>query len=195
MIHLVIGGARSGKSSFAEQEVIKLAQKYQQNKAYIATATAGDKEMAGRILAHQKQRQAQQWQLIECPVKLAELITDLDNNGVYLLDCLTLWLTNILMLAYQRCPEGIEQETFIDNFIKQQVALLSKVLQTCSANLIIVTNEVGQGVVPLGAQSRLFVDHSGWLNQAIAKIAQQVTLVTAGLPLSLKNTLTSVEEK
>lgn len=191
MIHLVIGGARSGKSNFAEQQVLAHANLLQLTPSYIATATAGDGEMSTRISKHQQQRDMAKWQLNECPLALTTLIAGLDNKHVYLLDCLTLWLTNVLMAAFERNSvdgEPTEQQINVEitDEITQQVDALIQAMQQSQIELVIVTNEVGQGIVPLGALSRLFVDHAGWLNQKVAAAADKVTLVTAGLPLTLK---------
>ena len=103
MIHFVLGGARSGKSRFAEQQIVEFAVKQGKQAVYIATATAIDAEMDSRIIQHQRDKGAQgdSWQLIECPLALAEILTDLDNNKVYLLDCLTLWLNNQLYAVHE----------------------------------------------------------------------------------------------
>jgi len=193
MIHLVIGGARSGKSSFAEQQVLAIAKAKSVAPSYIATATAGDNEMQQRISHHQKQRQTNNWLLHECPLALTSLLAELDSKeqhqNCYLLDCLTLWLTNVLMDALEHSgdPNSKEDYEFIDQKLYQAASDLVQALSEFPSDIVIVTNEVGQGIVPLGQQSRLFVDHAGWLNQAIARIADKVTLVTAGLPLELKS--------
>ena len=158
--------------------------------------------MAVRIAKHQQQRDMQQWQLVECPLELSQLIPNLDKQHCYLLDCLTLWLNNILMAALESetsdkeqyknaeqddlCCDGLSCDGIAAE-IDELVAQLIDSLKRCPANIVIVTNEVGQGIVPLGQQSRLFVDHAGWLNQKIATIADEVTLVTAGLPMTLKS--------
>ena len=192
MIHLVIGGARSGKSSFAEKEVLSLSTLENRQAVYIATATAGDSEMQNRINQHQCQRQLNDWQLLECPLALAELFISLEKQSVYLLDCLTLWLTNVLMQADAKCSSEQDKLLAMSAFIEQQVEQITQTLSQAELDIIIVTNEVGQGIVPMGEQTRLFVDHAGWLNQAIAKIADKVTLVTAGIPLQLKPQIASM---
>jgi len=198
MIHLVIGGARSGKSSFAEQQVLIQSQTKQLVPSYIATATAGDGEMTTRIAKHQQQRDMQLWQLNECPLKLTQLINNLDEKHYYLLDCLTLWLTNVLMAAFD-ChsvdgePTDKQVNNEISDDIARQVDELLNALRQSKVDIVIVTNEVGQGIVPLGALSRLFVDHAGWLNQKVAAVADRVTLVTAGLPLTLKPAATTAK--
>jgi adenosylcobinamide kinase/adenosylcobinamide-phosphate guanylyltransferase len=177
LTHLVLGGARSGKSGFAEQ-VAQAAFKHSQsvNKdtetsslIYLATATAGDGEMKTRI-AHHQQRRGPEWQLLEESLNIAEIVNEASTETTILIDCLTLWLSNCL---HQGCwPE-------------HRMNFLSA-LENSSANIIMVINEVGSGIVPMGQLSRQFVDESGWLQQQIAAIASDVTLVVAGLEMPLK---------
>ena len=166
-VTLVLGGARSGKSRHAEElvETSGLAC------YYLATGSAGDGEMAARIAAHQARR-GEHWTLHEEPLALAatvQLITG-DKRAV-LVDCLTLWLTN-LMLA--------------DRDLSVETDGLIAALATCSGPVVLVSNEVGQGVVPMNAMARALVDATGALHQRLAAIADRVDLVTAGLPLTLK---------
>lgn len=171
-VHLIIGGARSGKSRSAE----KLAKASKQDVVYIATAQAGDDEMASRIQLHKEQR-PQDWKVIECELNLADVINQHNNKGTCLLiDCLTLWLTNCL------CQHDLAY------FLQEKAELLSA-LENFQGNIIIVSNEVGHGIVPMGELSREFVDQSGWLHQAIADIAVQVDFVIAGLSLTMKSPL------
>jgi len=136
----------------------------------VATATAGDAEMQVRIQNHQKQR-ASCWRLIEEPLALAEVLTTFNQPQHYLLiDCLTLWLSNALHQGHW-------------SVIKKQFV---QALELTRANVYMVGNEVGQGVVPMGELSRQFVDENGWLHQELASICDNVTLVVAGLPLHLK---------
>lgn len=174
-IHFILGGARSGKSSFAEREAIALATS-QKKLIYIATAQADDGEMAERIQQHQQDRDTH-WQTIECPLALTEKLQELKSTEVVILvDCLTLWLSNYL------CQKGL---------VSWQIAkqAFSEVLTEWSeakADLLLVSNEVGQGIVPLGELSRQFVDESGWLHQDVAKASHKVDFVMAGLALNLK---------
>lgn len=163
---LILGGARSGKSRLAEQR----ARQSGLDCVYIATAQAGDKEMQQRIEQHQQQRHSS-WQLVEEPLKLADTLLQWQSPGHCLLvDCLTLWLSNCLA---QGCwPE-------------QKQALLDALGQL-QGHIILVSNETGMGVVPLGALTREFVDQSGFLHQALAQQCQRVTLTVAGLPHTLK---------
>jgi len=166
---LILGGARSGKSRFAEQ----LATSSQQSVIYIATAQGHDDEMQARIHRHQQQRPAH-WQLIEEPIALANtLLTHSKANNCILVDCLTLWLSNCL------CHD--------ENCWAQQKQALLGVLSELPGQVIFASNEVGHGIVPLGQLSRDFVDESGWLHQAIAAQVSRVEFIMAGLPLTLKS--------
>ncbi|MCL1141982.1 bifunctional adenosylcobinamide kinase/adenosylcobinamide-phosphate guanylyltransferase [Shewanella gaetbuli] len=187
MLHLVIGGARSGKSRFAERQVAELvdAQASAIQPYYIATATAGeDIEMQQRIMRHQQDRLQRQlsWQVVESPLALAQTLTAIDNpKQVILVDCLTLYLTNHLLIDAADTESGEPCSSWHNE--KQQ---LLNVLPKLQSHIVLVSNEVGSGIVPMGELSREFVDQAGWLNQAIAELADQVTLVVAGLPLALK---------
>lgn len=169
MQQLILGGARSGKSLLAEQLVAQA----QLAKVYIATAQALDGEMQTRIKLHQQQR-GQGWQLVEETINLAEVLERYSaSKNIILVDCLTLWITNCLLAEDTRV------------WPQQRQALLDFIAQS-SANIVFVSNEVGQGVVPMDALSRQFVDESGRLHQALAKLCQRVVFVTAGLPQVLK---------
>ncbi|NOQ62913.1 MAG: bifunctional adenosylcobinamide kinase/adenosylcobinamide-phosphate guanylyltransferase [Methyloprofundus sp.] len=173
MQHLILGGARSGKSHYAEQ----LARASQKEVIYIATGSAGDAEMQARIAKHQESRPPH-WETIEEPLLLADTIERYANTRHCLLvDCLTLWLSNILFDA-----QGEYQE---DIFLQQKQALLNE-LPYVHSDIIFVSNEVGAGVIPMDSMSRRFVDEAGRLHQQLAQLCTQVTLVTAGLPLALK---------
>lgn len=173
-VHLIIGGARSGKSRLAEQ----LAKDSCKEVVYIATATAHDDEMKQRIQHHIDDRPSH-WLTVEEPTNLAEAIALHANDSTCIIvDCLTLWLSNLLM-----SEESSDQGKLLAEHKK---ALLS-VLADSTSQIVLVTNEVGQGIVPMGALSRRFVDESGWLHQDIARIASEVTLVVAGLPMPLKS--------
>ncbi len=166
---LILGGARSGKSRFAEQ----LATSTEKPVIYIATAQGHDDEMQARIYRHQQQRPAH-WQLIEEPITLANtLLAHSKAGNCILVDCLTLWLSNCL------CQDN--------NCWAQQKQALLEALNTLPGQVIFVSNEVGHGVVPLGQLSRDFVDESGWLHQAIAAEVARVEFIMAGLPLTLKS--------
>jgi adenosylcobinamide kinase/adenosylcobinamide-phosphate guanylyltransferase len=171
----VLGGARSGKSAHAEQ----LASASARPVTYIATARlAGDAEFAARI-AHHRERRPAHWPLIEAPVDLAGAVASADAAGhCILIDCLTLWLANLL------CPPDGGEPTadYLARFSAFEAAL-----GAAQGKVIMVSNEIGLGVVPLGAATRLYVDELGRLNQRIAALSTQVTMMVAGLPLTLKS--------
>lgn len=173
-ITLVLGGARSGKSAHAEALVVSQPGPW----LYVATAEAGDAEMAGRIAAHRARRGAH-WQTLEEPLDLAGALargTGGDSGagpvGAVLVDCLTLWLSNLL--AAGRDPAA-------------EARRLLESLPGVAAPVVFVSNEVGLGIVPDNALARRFRDEAGRLNQAVAAAAGRVVFVAAGLPLVLKD--------
>ena len=169
MKQLILGGVRSGKSALAQQR----AQDSNLSVIYIATAIAGDAEMAERITRHQTDR-PDDWRLIEAPVDLAGTLSEVAAEDVCILvDCLTLWLSNLLNADNKAL------------FQQQRQALLD-VLPQLPGEIIFVSNEVNMGVVPMGELSRRFCDEAGWLHQALARMCDRVTLVVAGLPMELK---------
>lgn len=176
MKQLILGGARSGKSSFAEQQAQSLAQKNGFTLHYIATALSSDDEMTERIEHHQARRGVE-WILHESPYQLCEKLPQFTPTDVVLIDCLTLWLNNQIF----QLGENANSKT-----LTQCVDKLVKAIEQSQAHIILVSNEVGMGIVPLGEVSRLFVDHAGWMNQSIATLVDGVTFVAAGLPLKLK---------
>lgn len=179
MIHLILGGARSGKSTYAESLVIS-CELNSKSVIYVATATANDDEMKQRI-GHHQQTRPHHWRLIEEPLFLSKVIEE--NNqleDILLIDCMTLFVTNWL------CQDNICESKPLENWQQEKKQFLSA-LSKSQASIFIVSNEVGSGIIPLGELTRLFVDEAGWLNQALGKISQQATLVVAGLPLNLKN--------
>lgn len=169
---LVIGGARSGKSRYAQQ----LAERRWKRPLYLATAEVKDREMARRVRQHRQARGAR-WRCLEEPLEIAAALAGgaADADGV-LVDCLTLWLANVLL---KEGPGAVDQ---------RQQALLAAV-RNCRRNLILVGNEVGMGIVPEHALGREFRDRAGWLNQALAAEVDAVLLIVAGLPLVLKGKL------
>jgi adenosylcobinamide kinase/adenosylcobinamide-phosphate guanylyltransferase len=169
MLQLILGGARSGKSRLAE----KLASDSGLDVIYIATSQPLDGEMNQRVALH-RQRRPVQWGLIEEPVELARVLRENTGAGRCLLvDCLTLWLTNLLMLDDpQRLTEARD-------------ALLDCLAQL-PGEIIFVSNETGLGVVPLGELTRRYVDEAGWLHQALAERCHRVVFTVAGLPMTLK---------
>lgn len=179
---LVLGGARSGKSLHAE----KLAAASGKEIIYIATAAAGDGEMAARIEHHRQQRPAH-WTTVEEPLALAQAIRQWRApQRIVLVDCLTLWLTNLLFADGSEYPE-VGQLTLPARFHQERAALLAALADSTQAgDTIMVSNEVGMGIVPYGAISRAFTDEAGRLNQAVAAVCDQAVFVAAGLPLVLK---------
>jgi adenosylcobinamide kinase / adenosylcobinamide-phosphate guanylyltransferase len=164
---LVLGGARSGKSAFAQG----IAEALPGSLTYVATGQAFDDEMTVRIARHQADR-GSRWQTVECPVELPMVVAEHPaDDAVLLVDCLTLWLTN-LMLAERDIPTSTNA--------------LVAALAGAESTVILVSNEVGQGIVPDNALARQFRDEAGWLHQAVARVADEVWFVTAGLPQRLK---------
>lgn len=169
MLQLILGGARSGKSRLAEE----LAAGSGLEVVYIATSQPVDGELNQRVALH-RQRRPDSWALIEEPLQLARVLAENASAGRCLLvDCLTLWLTNLLLLEDDgRLAQ--ERETLLDG------------LAQLSGEIIFVSNETGLGVVPLGELTRRYVDEAGLLHQALAQRCQRVVLTVAGLPLILK---------
>ena len=180
-LHLILGGARSGKSRHAEQ----LASATGAPVTYIATARTGDAEMAARI-AHHRERRPATWRTVEAPVHLAGALRAAAAPGaVVLVDCLTLWLTNLLFDE----PGDSDAADIIEpppRYAAERGALLD-CLPALPGQILCVSNEIGFGVVPMGALTRFFTDEMGRLNQEVAALAARVTLTVAGLPLSLKD--------
>ncbi|MFI3274250.1 bifunctional adenosylcobinamide kinase/adenosylcobinamide-phosphate guanylyltransferase [Vibrio sp.] len=175
--HLVLGGARSGKSSFAEQQALCALEACSNGRLhYIATATYLDDEMRERI-AHHKDRRGKEWIEHEVPVELATKLQSFNQDDVVLIDCLTLWLNNVI---FELGDEATNEQ------VETLVEALARSVEQSPAQIIMVSNEVGLGVVPLGKVSRLFVDNAGRMNQALARVVERVTLIAAGLPLNLK---------
>lgn len=169
MIDLILGGARSGKSRLAEQR----ARAFNLPVTYIATSQALDAAMAERIAIHQQQRPSE-WSLIEEPLALADVLRQTcASDQCVLVDCLTLWLTNLLL---DSDPQRMANE-------QQQ---LLDLLPRLNGHIILVSNETGLGVVPMGELTRRYVDAAGWLHQSLAQLSDRVTFTVAGLPMTLK---------
>lgn len=204
MIHLVLGGARSGKSRYGEA----LVRQYTAlgfDACYVATAQALDDEMATRIAKHQAGRTDDgiEWQLFEESLALTALLKRLAKPGrVILVDCLTLWLTNQLLASNAKVDDEpaptewsgadfitstsqASNDEALASWQAEKTAFVDS-LAELEGVVVLISNEVGSGIVPLGELSRQFVDEAGWLNQAVAALADNVTLVVAGLPLALK---------
>ena len=166
-IPLVLGGARSGKSRYAERLVKAAAS----SATYCATAEAGDAEMAERIAAH-RARRSPFWRTVEAPLALAEAISaEAALEHPILVDCLTLWLSNLLLAGKEP---------------GQSASALCRALQEAAGPVVLVSNEVGMGLVPETLLGRRFRDAAGWLNQEVAALADRVVFIAAGLPLVLK---------
>ena len=178
---LILGGARSGKSALAE----RLARESGQEVVYLATAHAGDGEMNARILPHRERRPAH-WPTVEEPLALADTLRRECTAGrLVLVDCLTLWLTNLMLCGAEPLAESGELQ-LPARFEAERTALLDMLDAGLPGELLLVTNEVGMGIVPMGALARRFADEAGRLNQEVAARAGRVILVAAGLPLVLK---------
>lgn len=170
MPELILGGARSGKSRFAE----RLAAESGLAVTYIATSQPLDGEMTERI-AHHRERRPAHWTLVEEPLQLARVLrAQAAAERCLLVDCLTLWLTNLLMMDDAA------------RLAEERDALL-ECLDGLPGRILLVSNETGLGVVPLGELTRRYVDEAGWLHQAVAERAQRVTFMVAGLPMTLKD--------
>lgn len=180
---LITGGARSGKSRFAEL----LAAHPGLPVIYIATAQVYDDEMALRVKKHREQRPAE-WGLVEEPLEIPAVFERLRNeNAIILLDCVTLWLTNLLLADY---PEDASENPFDfeekEKTILKQVHTVARLAQEITPQVILVTNEVGQGIVPDNPISRAYRDLAGRANQILGQAANKVYWVVAGYPLEVK---------
>jgi adenosylcobinamide kinase/adenosylcobinamide-phosphate guanylyltransferase len=190
----ILGGQKSGKSRRAELLARDwLAQSPNHKAVLIATAQAWDEEMGERIARHQADRalRVPGMSTLEEPLALAEAISRCAApQTLVVVDCLTLWLTNLLMPV--QLPEDAEQAPKNDSMesaepsMKARQALLLSAIQNAAGPVVLVGNEIGLGVIPLGRETRAFVDALGCLNQEVAAVCERVTLMAAGLPLFLK---------
>ena len=168
-IILVTGGARSGKSKYAEQRAASLGRR----RLYVATAEAKDEEMAQRIAEH-KRRRGDEWTTIEEAVELSgALLAQRGRTDCALVDCLTLWLSNLLL----------RRDT---KYAEEKIEELLKMLPRLDFHIVLVTNEVGWGIVPDNPLGRQFRDLAGWTNQRIAAAANEIVLLVAGMPMIVK---------
>jgi len=166
---LVTGGARSGKSAYAIARALALPPP----RVYVATATAGDAEMTKRIAAHRRERGAD-FTTVEEPLAVVGALGRVDRaDGVVLLDCLTLWISNLV-------------ESRDDAAIERDVATLASAIEAAAGTVIVVTNEVGAGIVPFDPPVRRYRDLLGLANQRIAAVADEVVLMVAGVPVVAK---------
>jgi adenosylcobinamide kinase/adenosylcobinamide-phosphate guanylyltransferase len=167
LLTLVLGGACSGKSRYAEALIARAPKPW----VYIATAEASDDEMAERIKAHQARRAAG-WQTVEAPHDIPDAIDQAPANAAVLVDCLTLWLSNLMEGSFD---------------IDAQIARLQKALKGRASPTVLVSNEVGLGIVPDNALARRFRDAQGQLNQRMASQAARVVMMVAGIPIAVKS--------
>jgi adenosylcobinamide kinase/adenosylcobinamide-phosphate guanylyltransferase len=169
MKELILGGARSGKSAFAQRRATASGL----DVVYLATAQAGDAEMAERI-AHHRAARPGDWGLVEEPLALAAALrAHAAPNRCLLVDCLTLWLSNLLAAG--------------DDALAAETQALLTALPALPGHVLLVSNEVGQGIVPANPLARRFRDEAGYLHQAVAQCCDRVSFVIAGLPLTLKD--------
>lgn len=181
MKELIFGGARSGKSRLAEARAIESGL----DVVYVATAHALDAEMARRVEHHRARRPAH-WQCIESPLNLAQTMrVNASAETCLLVDCLTLWLNN-LFFAGKAAAQAEAGEAIGCDLLKNETEALIELVPQLPGRVILVSNEVGWGIVPMHPISRLFADEQGRLNQRVAAVCDRVTLVAAGLPLTLK---------
>lgn len=167
--HLILGGARSGKSIHAEALVSAFQPPYR----YVATAEILDEEMARRVAEHQSRRGGA-WSTVECPMALPETLVRLDAEPApVLVDCLTLWYSNLLLRSGEKAARA-------------SVVALCDALCSVRSPVFLVSNEVGCGIVPENPLARSYRDLAGWANQQVAKACRAVTYVIAGTPVALK---------
>ena len=176
-LHLITGGSRSGKSAYAQSlaESIPSA-----GRTYVATCPVLDEEMHERIDRHRRLREGRGWQTVEAPVELARAVAEAAPGHVVLVDCLTLWINNLLYLAAQS-GTGLDED--------ELAGLAEELARSCRARtkpVILVTNEVGMSIVPDNALARRYRDLVGRCNQVLAAAADEVTLVACGCPMKLK---------
>ena len=171
MKEFILGGARSGKSAFAQQRAIAS----NLHVIYLATAQASDTEMAERIARHRAERPSD-WDLVEEPLALAAALhAHATPDRCLLVDCLTLWLSNLLAIGEER--------------LSNEISALLETLPRLSGQILLVSNEVGQGIVPANPLARRFRDEAGRLHQAVAARCNRATFIITGLPLTLKDCL------
>lgn len=179
--HLVLGAARSGKTRYALSVATALAQSRDAQVVYVATAEPRDPEMQQRILRHRQERPSQ-WHTLETPRHLARALSDIPDDKVVVVDCLTLWLSNALLADFVDEAPLDALPTW-----SEECKELMQHLARARHSIIFVSNEVGAGIVPLAPVARRFQDEQGWLNQAVASVCERVTLVVAGIPWPIKS--------
>ncbi|SAK42311.1 bifunctional cobalamin biosynthesis protein [Caballeronia pedi] len=175
----ILGGARSGKSAHAE----RLAAESGLPVTYIATARIGDDAEFAERVRHHRERRPAHWALLEAPLDLAGALREADRAGhCVLIDCLTLWLANVLFAS----ASANDEIAVLPVSARDAFAQFDTALANTRGKVIVVSNEIGLGVVPLGSVTRLYVDELGRLNQRVAAASTRVTMMVAGLPLTLK---------
>ena len=184
----IIGGARSGKSSFAEKKAVEFQETIQGNVVYLATSIVFDEDTKNRVEMHQSSRPSN-WNTIE-QYKSFQSLQEHENfmgNKIILLDCLTLMITNLLLEAEEDF-ETVSNERIkdIERNIKEEIERLITICQSHNKTLLVVSNEVGFGIVPAYRLGSIFRDIAGRMNQYIASLAEEVYLITAGIPLKIK---------
>jgi adenosylcobinamide kinase / adenosylcobinamide-phosphate guanylyltransferase len=178
--HLVLGAARSGKTRFALNLAKSLANSSGNRVIYVATADAHDAEMRERIDRHRTERPPS-WETLEASRELGHALTSIEASAVIVIDCLTLWLSNAMLRDFRE----EEPSAALSTWARERAAFM-RWLGECSQALVMVSNEVGGGIVPSSALARRFQSEQGWVNQDVASICEEVTLVVAGLPLRIK---------
>lgn len=175
-ITLITGGSRSGKSAFAQ----KLAEEQSGSRLFVATCPVTDKEMEVRILRHIQDRQKGYWDTVEEPVDLVRQLHDAGRYDTVLVDCLTLWVNNLMFEASAKGQELYEEQ------VSEKTKMMIKSAQKHPGEVILVTNEVGLGIVPDNKLARVYRDLIGRCNQCVGLAADRVFLVTCGIPLQIK---------
>lgn len=179
-ILLITGGSRSGKSGFAQ----RCGESYSGKRIFVATSPRLDPEMENRINAHIEDRKGGGWITIEEEKDLSSVFTDINGPALILVDCLTLWINNLMYQAICR------EESFTEEQIQTRAETLLSLCRTLPHTFLFVTNEVGWGIVPENRQARQYRDLVGRCNQVVAGFADSVVLVTCGIPTTLKGDLT-----
>jgi adenosylcobinamide kinase/adenosylcobinamide-phosphate guanylyltransferase len=180
MRHLVVGGARSGKTQAALHHALEWSRREQFGVTYVSTAEALDDEMRARIARHRAERPAT-WHTIEAPRQLAAALSRIAQPAIVIVDCITLWLSNALLRDFDES----EPHADLPVWDRERESLLA-LLEGYNGVIILVSNEVGSGIVPMAALSRRFQDEQGRLNQQLARLCDRVTLVVAGIEMPLK---------
>ena len=170
-ICLALGGARSGKSDYAESTALSLAEDHGQSAVYVATGQAFDDEMKARIKRHLDRRD-DRFATIEEPLDLVSVLKNHNSNHVLLIDSIGVWITNLMI-----------NELDVDQIMAETLAAIKET----EASVVLVSDEIGMGIVPEGAMSRAFRDHIGLMNQNVASLADRVAFLVAGLPMIIKS--------